>query len=54
LLEQHQPENQTLRRFRAEAAALLGIAEGTNEPVSASQPDNARTKVPSRTLRDGQ
>ena len=41
-MEQNQPQNEELRRFRDEAGGLLNISNTTNEPASALRLDNAQ------------
>ena len=41
-MEKNQPQNEELQRFRAEAAAFLGIPETTDAPASALRTDNAK------------
>ena len=41
-MEQNQPQNEELHRFRDETGGLLNISNTTNEPASALRLDNAQ------------
>jgi hypothetical protein len=48
-MDKNQPKNEYLRRFRAEAASLLGEAPASNSPAT-SGPTTAPAAAPAKTL----